>query len=632
VTSVCIHLVLLNALGLTGATPPARLVCSPMSWSTDSQWLSYTVVSDLEVQGLSRAWLFEPFRETPAREAPSTTDRIGSRALLYRIWTTAHGDGTSVLIEESRWPLSAPSWSPRGKSFAYSRFVARSSETHPSDDRGRLEVVVQSALDVRKVVWSSQEITLDQEVRALIPHLSCSWSSDGVYLAVPLPARQPGVAFINTHTKQRVLSIDRAILPAWSPDGSKCVYIRSEGERDSVEFIERRGLGFSQPRAIELSGMPRSAPFWDAYGRSIILVVEKPLAAKALTKIPDLDLVRFSLDNRESNRLLSFVPEQRRRKTKVRGVTIDFDRESDRCFFSLDLEGRDFNLVSCTPQEHEFQQPFHPLDVAQRIGSLAVSPDAKWVAIRFGGIDNLSPPAVLDTETDRTVLLVPDEISRKQWQSQLVSVATRLLSAALPPASIDGQAVSRPTLLPLPDEFAALGSVIPRLDRIAKHGSSLCPAPAPQPDLHDQSVLEPADLQARLFFDFLQGRFPEAATDLDALEEHVESPAHRLALLSLRAQILWSDGHHDRARGIIDYLVATAGSSTERIEETPLGPVATKEVSPGQAWARYLSLQSVEQPLGHAGPGRAGFAGDVDLMPRNLFDVPDFPILDTPRK
>ncbi len=615
-TAVAIQLVLLSAL-LPASNPPAASgMSSPLSWSTDSQWLSYTVVSDLETKGLSPTWLFDTSREPPSAALSGTNDRTALRSPLYRIWATAPGDGRSVLIEESRWPLTAPSWSPRGKSIAYGRFVARSSDQYQSGQRGRLEVVIQTALEVKKVVWASPEFELDQAAGALIPHLSCSWSPDQAYLAIPLPTREPQVVFVNTNTKKRVHVIDNAVLPVWAPDGSRCAYVRREGGTDSVEFVERRGSGFSEPRSLAISGVPRAAPFWGPEGRSIILVLEK-----TGTKLLDIELARYSLDNHDVTRLLSLVPDAKRRKSSLNSVTIDFDRESDRCFYSLDIEGHEFDLVSCTPQEHEIQQRFHPLDVTQRIAALAVSPDSKSVAMRFGTAADLSPPAVFDTESERTVLLVPDETCRKEWLKQLITVATRLLSGGLPPASFEGQAASRPSLLPLPGELVALGMMIPRLDRIAAHGSPLCPAPSQRTDLDEQPALVASDLQARLFFDFLQGQFRDAASDLDALERHVQSPENRLAVLSLRAQILWSQGERDRARSIIEYLLATEGTSTERVEETPLGPVATKEVSPAQAWARYLSVQAAGEPIGVANPSHDRFTKDLDVMPADPFSI-----------
>ncbi len=216
----------------------------------------------------------------------------------------------------------------------------------------------------------------------------------------------------------------------------------------------------------------------------------------------------------------------------------------------------------------------------------------------------------------------------------LARTAERLLLEGLPPAAVDGKAGRRPTLLPLPNEVPPLGNLGIRLNRIASFGSSLCAAPpvlgkarhaslGPQPpfmtpERADPPEREPTgpraaesiDAEARLFFDYLRGDFPAASLDLDAVDRLIDSPAERLALLSLRAQILWSKGDHADALATIAYLVSSEGRCDRRIEDTPLGPVITQELSPRQAWARYLATKAE-----HA----AGLAGEpIDAQPAGI--------------
>ncbi len=61
-----------------------------------------------------------------------------------------------MLVEEARWPLTAPSWSPRGKSIAFGRFVPQSMEPTQSGQRGRFEVVIQDAMNRKRVFWASR--------------------------------------------------------------------------------------------------------------------------------------------------------------------------------------------------------------------------------------------------------------------------------------------------------------------------------------------------------------------------------------------------------------------------------------------------------------------------------------------
>jgi len=237
----------------------------------------------------------------------------------------------------------------------------------------------------------------------------------------------------------------------------------------------------------------------------------------------------------------------------------------------------------------------------------------------------LSPPAVHDAETEQTTLIVPDATSRQEWLTVLAGTARRLLLTALPPAVTDGQAAGRPTLLPLPAEIAALDNVNFRLSRIARLGSSLCSRPAVGPGGEGPRTADSSEIEARLFFNYLLGDFPAAAADLESLDSHVSDLDHRLSLLSVRAQILWSKGQQDEARDVIRYLVSTAGAHTRRIEETPLGLVVTTELSPGQAWARYLSMRAAAKPAMQAQPGHDPAAEFADPHLPDPFDAPRFP-------
>src|SRR5690348_1534515 len=117
-------------MGMIGIASLAVLGClhAPVLWSPDGQWLAYTLCS-------RPGWLFEtggdgdPGRSAsiPARRAP----------LRYRLWATRAESSESVLLEESRGPLTSPCWSPDGLALAFGRLVPE------EEGRARFEIVVQ---------------------------------------------------------------------------------------------------------------------------------------------------------------------------------------------------------------------------------------------------------------------------------------------------------------------------------------------------------------------------------------------------------------------------------------------------------------------------------------------------------
>jgi len=624
-TSLFVHFGLFNFLRLFTSTIVAGWMSSPLSWSGDAEWLCYTVVTEPGREQLRPGWLFATSSDLsePGIQETAPGRTAAASGMVYQIWATHRDCQTSALIEESSWPLTAPAWSARGKSIAFGRFVPNSLEPAQPVQRGRLEVVLQEGLDRKHVVWSSPEFELDPIAWLNLPHLSCSWSTDGLYLAIPRPGREPAIEIVRTDTKKRLHILDHATQSAWSPDGTKCAFIRRENNANSLKYVERRGQSFSDARPVAAAGPIASAPFWSSDSRSIIAVVDR-------TPSRSLELVRFTLEPTESSRrLMSLVPEPMRAAAKVRGLVIDFDRDAERCFFSVALAGRDADLVWSVPHEWLIHKRFHPLDVAQRIGDLAVAPNGELVAVRFTSPHGLTPPVVYDPETEQTVLLVPDQEARREWLGILAGTASGLLRASLPPAMADGQVAQRPSLLPLPGELSPHELAIGRLNRLARFGSVLCSRASDQPHPQTQSQAGSAEIEASLFFDYLSGDYRGAAGNLEKLEPYISSPQDRLSLLSLRAQILWASGERSNAQAVIGYLLSSGEPDRRLVEETPLGLAFSPYISPRRAWANYLWTRAAETKEAPSSPP----AGDP---PSNMIDprlqdplrIPDVPIIE----
>ena len=577
---------------LLTTTLVAGWTASPMSWSPDSHWLSYTVAPGTGHDEREPGWLFDVSYEgaSPADPRGSVAPKA-SGSSIYRIWTSNRDAQSSVMIEESAWPLTAPSWSPQGRTIAFGRFVPSSIEPHHTIPRGRLEIVIQQGLNRKRTLLDVPDFELGPEPRAMFPHVAAAWSPDGRFLAFTRPGEEPAILIIRIESRRVLQTIEHAVMPSWSPDGSKVAFIRirpEELEGNRLEVVEHQAQTFTAARPLISLGRMKATPFWTSDGRSIYVVVEKRGPQSSM-----LDLERVFVETGDAVRVQSLAgPEIHRRGTSIRGVAIDFDRQEERCFFAVDFEGRDTDVAWSVPRESSIFKRFHPLDGSLRIGSLSVSPDGGAVALRFGTPTALTLPAVYDVATEQTSLMMPDAAARGAWMSMLAQTARALLLERFS-ATVDRRIPGRPTLLPLPGEIPPHHSALPRLARLGRLGSTISNIPSrPVADQVDPEASSAAALEDRLFFDYLRGDFAAAEADLDALEPRLATAGHRLPLLSLRAQILMSKGDTIRARAVADYLVRAEGGPIHRIEETSRGPVLTTEPDASQAWARYLSSRT----------------------------------------
>jgi hypothetical protein len=203
----------------------------------------------------------------------------------------------------------------------------------------------------------------------------------------------------------------------------------------------------------------------------------------------------------------------------------------------------------------------------------------------------------------------------------LRNAAERLLAGCLPPLLVDGQTVERPTILPLPGELPITGNVRERLAHLADLAQMLGPA-------RDEPALGMAsDTEARLLFNYLRGNIRAASEDLELLDAETTDLGDRLSVLCLRAVVRWALGKEEEAKQIIDYIVRAVGTTTERLEDTPLGPVVTKVTSPEQAWAGFLSVKAAQARA--LGPADLLGVDSVDPVSgigrKQPLDLPEFP-------
>ena len=617
---------LLGLARLVTSTLVAGWMSSPMSWSPDAQWLSYTVAPSSGPDARAAGWLFEASRGRPTVPAPEqpSEPRGSSARTSYQIWATQTATKASVLMEESVWPLTAPSWSPMGRSLAFGRFVPEGMDAPQPSPRGRLELLIQDGLDRKRILVTVRDFELDSLTRARFPHCGAAWSPDGQYLAFQKPGDQPAIVIIKIDARRTIQTLDHATLPAWSPDGSKLAFVRDEDSQKSLQLVERHGSSFLAVKPVVPLGPVTAAPSWNSDGRSLLAVLDRTSAQSQ-----NLELARIVPETGEVRQVLRLAPEVLRRKGEVRSVAIDIDRDEERCFVAVDVAGRDAEVIWGIPRDQTTYKRFHPLDTSLRIGGIAGSPDGRAVALRFGPPDALTLPAIYEPATSRTSLLIPDEIGRGEWLAVLADTARGLLRAGLPPAVVEGRAGERPTLLPLPGELPVHHPLSARLARLGRLGSAVCDRPGGGAGAEGQEDFSTATTpEDRLFFDYLRGDFRAAAADLEALEPRITAADQRLGLLSVRAQILGLLGERARARAIVDYLVATEGAPIRRIEETPAGLVLTADPDPRQTWARYLAARTTEAAAPPAPPREDQPVPRIDQILPDPFVPPEPPLIE----
>lgn len=591
----------LCAAGWVGLALTVSLGCvpAPVLWSSEGHWLAYTIAVRSEERRLAPGWLYslEPGPETQQLGWTDSHDRPAT--LLYRLWTTRPDTGDSVLLEESRNPLTAPVWRADGKALAFGRLVSEPDSQH------RFEVVVQDSPSNQRIVSKQTQVATGLRPDEL-PGLTLAWSSDGRYLAIPLFQQTLGIAIIRVDDGRVLKEIPDASLPTWSPDGTKLAFLRGS-DLQSLHYLD---TNFGTPRHLADIGRACQPPVWSRDKHSV-LVVSRRKAKKARGNGEVVTaLVRASIDGGAPDDLV-LPTDPHDSAPRELGTSFSFDPEEETLLFSDDAEGDQSIIVWFLPRTKEIRKKENPVDFTIRVSSFAVAPGGKTLAFRAGGPDFFPPPGLWDIPSNRFTPLVPDDDARLEWIATLVASARQLLRSGLPPVvGVDGRTIDRATVLPIPGELADNDPTNRRLRRLGLFGKSLCDRPFEAAEVK-AAVRDQVD-EARLFFDYLRGDYAAALRSLELLEARSTSPDHRLRLVSLRAQVFAGQGQDERVERTLEYLQSLEHKTSQRIEMTPAGPVLTLEDSPSRGWADYLALRTQDW----AKSVRAGAAGSDPLAPQ----------------
>ncbi len=176
---------------------------------------------------------------------------------------------------------------------------------------------------------------------------------------------------MGTDSAKVLATLEHATLPVWSPDGSQCAFIRTKNDSNSLCVVERHGQTFAPSRQFIDTGSVAATPGWSNDGQWIFAVVEK-----STIRSRELALDRVSSRTGDAARVLSLIGRGGASYgASVLGVAIDFDRDGERCFFAVDIEGRENELgVGVLRDQPHIPKRCHPIDGRLRIGAMAVSP------------------------------------------------------------------------------------------------------------------------------------------------------------------------------------------------------------------------------------------------------------------
>lgn len=571
-------------------------------WSPNGRWVAYQQAAPARTNAAAIRWLLD----TTGPDA-YTRDADGPGPMVYRLWATRLETGDSVLLDESAGPITAPAWHPDGTMLAFAKVVVG------PDDTARYEVVLQEAPDRKRAIFTRKLADARGDLRDLA-RAAVAFDHAGRHLAAPLP--QGGLVVVRVDDGRVLKTIDGALLPSWSPAGTRLGYLTTT-PRPFACCLDGE---FGSPRSLTPAQALGQGPVWWRDGLSLLIVRRQPQR---------VEVARFAADSGRVEWTFDLIGRPIESHQVLLAATMTIDEQGEDLFAAVRIADEPNAIVWLQPTRGTVHKRFHPFDISMPISALSLATRQKKLFLRLGPPDDLGPIGIHDLETEKLEALAPDEAARTRWLDLVLTTTRGILRDRVPHARRQDRDVERPTLLPMPGELSPNSEpaiLLKRMARIARPLVAQLVAP------------EALDPEARLLLNYIQGDLEACLSGLDALEAKARTVAERLRWLGLRAQLWVERGDRVRAAALLDYLAERVDQPRSSVEESPnAGLRITPVVTPESLWVGYLR-ERLQAPSAAEGGGvllgnpdnpNAELALPLDLFNR-IDELPQGPRIERP--